>query len=114
MPYISTHVTMPLSKEKEIVLKEKLGQAIALIPGKSERWLMTEFQDNCRLYFQGKNDEAIAFIEVKAVGDIAPEAAEKLTAAICDMLQTELDIAPNHVYVKYESTDLWGWNGFNF
>ena len=35
MPYISTHVSLPLSKNKELTLKEKLGQAIALIPGKS-------------------------------------------------------------------------------
>ena len=114
MPYISTHITTPLSKNAEISLKEKLGKAIALLPGKSERWLMVEFQDNCRLYFQGKNDAPVAFVEVKAVGAIAPEASEKLTAAICDMLEEELSISPDHVYIKYESTDLWGWNGVNF
>ena len=70
MPYISTHVSTSLPREKEISIKEKLGKAIELIPGKSEQWLMVEFRDDCRLYFRGKNDQPAAFVEVKALGNI--------------------------------------------
>jgi hypothetical protein len=40
MPYINTKLSTSLSKEKETALKEQFGKAIALIPGKSESWLM--------------------------------------------------------------------------
>lgn len=114
MPYISTHVSTPLPKTREERIKEALGRAIQLIPGKSEAWLMTEFQDHCRLYFRGKDDVPTAFVEVKAYGSLEAASAEALTAAICEILKAELGIAPDHVYVKYEACQLWGWNGGNF
>jgi len=114
MPYISTHVSTSLPPEKEISIKEKLGKAIELIPGKSEQWLMVEFRDDCRLYFRGKNDQPAAFVEVKALGNITDDASEKLTAAICGILYEELNISQDHIYVKYETTRQWGWNGMNF
>ena len=40
MPFISTKTNVNVSKEKEVELKERLGQAISIIPGKSENWLM--------------------------------------------------------------------------
>ena len=39
MPLITAKTSVEISKEKEVVLKEKLGKAIELI-GKSESWLM--------------------------------------------------------------------------
>ena len=40
MPFISTKTNVTVTKEKETQLKERLGQAISIIPGKSESWLM--------------------------------------------------------------------------
>ena len=34
MPFISTKTNVKISEEKETQLKERLGQAIAIIPGK--------------------------------------------------------------------------------
>lgn len=89
------------------------GKAIALIPGKSESWLMLSFEDNCRLYFKGKNDQPTAFVEVKLFGKASGEAYNKMTAAITDILKQQLNIQPDHIYVKYEETAHWGWNGNN-
>ena len=55
MPFINAKVSVAISQEQEKQLKERLGQAIAVIPGKSEQWLMTGFQDNYHLYFRGDN-----------------------------------------------------------
>ena len=68
MPFINSKVSVSISQEKEEELKTRLGQAIALIPGKSEAWLMTGFEDNCHLYFRGDNSQPTAFIEVKVYG----------------------------------------------
>lgn len=113
MPFISTKVNVKITKEKEEALKSGLGKAIEQIPGKSEHWLMLSFEDECRLWFQGNNQESIALVEVKVFGKATAESYEKATAAITDLLHTELDIKPSNIYVKYEEVAYWGWNGSN-
>ena len=50
MPYIQTRTNCGIDKEKEIRIKERLGEAIRIL-GKSEDWLMVEFVPNCNLFF---------------------------------------------------------------
>lgn len=114
MPFINSKVSVSISQEKEEELKTRLGQAIALIPGKSEAWLMTGFEDNCHLYFRGDNSRPIAFIEVKVYGKENPSAFDALTAEITKIFNEVLGIAPDAIYVKYEAVANWGWNGSNF
>ena len=40
MPFIGSKITVKISKEKEEIVKKRLGEAIKLIPGKSETFLM--------------------------------------------------------------------------
>ena len=114
MPMISTKTTTSITAEQELILKEKLGKAIEILPGKTETWLMLGFEDNCRLWFRGDNSKALAYVEVSALGKISYEASEKLTAEICDILKTVLGIDGDGVYVKYEETDKWGFDSTNF
>ena len=114
MPFINSRISVTVSEEKEQILKARLGKAIELIPGKSEAWLMTGFQDNYHLYFRGSNEEPMAFIEVKVYGKENPDAFDALTGEICKIYQEVLGISPNHIYVKYEAVSNWGWNGGNF
>ena len=114
MPMIQTKTTVEISKEQELKLKSELGKAIAILPGKSESWLMVSFEDNCRMYFKGSDANPLAFVEVKVFGKINPAAADSLTAKICDIFDEVLGIAPSGVYVKYEEVSMWGWNGGNF
>lgn len=114
MPMISTKTTTKITAEQELILKEKLGKAIEILPGKTETWLMLGFEENCRLWFRGDNSKPLAYVEVSALGKISPDSAEKLTAEICDILKTVLGIEGDGVYVKYEETDKWGFDGGNF
>ena len=114
MPFINAKVNVPISSAQETELKSRLGEAITLLPGKSERWLMVGFEDNYHLYFQGEKSDPIAFVEVKLFGGSNPAAFEKLTAAISEIFGDVLDIAADHIYVCYVPTSDWGWNGGNF
>lgn len=114
MPFINSKVTVSMSEEKKETIKSRLGQAISIIPGKSENWLMVGFEDNYDLYFQGNNKSASAFIEVKIFGSASKAAYDELTGEICMIYNEELGIAPNRIYVKYEEVSNWGWNGGNF
>jgi phenylpyruvate tautomerase PptA (4-oxalocrotonate tautomerase family) len=53
-------------------------------------------------------------VEVKVFGKENPSAFEALTAEICKIFGEVLNIAPDHIYVKYEAVSNWGWNGGNF
>jgi len=114
MPMIIVKASTPIAPAQEVRLKEKLGQAIALVPGKSEAHLMLAFEDNARLYFGGQNDKPLAYVEVNCLGKSTRGAYCDLTAAICSMLKDELDVDPTGVYVKYDELTHWGWNGTNF
>lgn len=114
MPYISTKTNVTITNEKEVLLKEKLGKAIELIPGKSENWLMCSFEGEQSLYFKGDGSSGIAFIEVKIFGKSSQEAYTSLTKKITEIVSAELLISPDKIYVKYEEVSVWGWNGTNF
>jgi phenylpyruvate tautomerase PptA (4-oxalocrotonate tautomerase family) len=114
MPYISTKTNVEISKEKEVTIKEKLGKAIALIPGKSENWLMCAFEDQVSMFFKGDGDCNIAFIEVKIFGKSTSDAYLALTKKITEIISEELSVEADKIYVKYEEVSVWGWNGMNF
>ena len=114
MPYIDSKVSVKISESQEKELKERLGAAIALIPGKSEQWLMTGFEDEYHLYFRGDNSEPIAFVEVKVFGSEKSTAFNALTGEICKIYNEVLGIAKDRIYIKYEAVSNWGWNGSNF
>ena len=113
MPFINTKVTTTITKEKEEILKAELGKAITLI-GKGEAYLMLGFEDNCRLWFQGNQQGDTAYVEVALLGSVTKENAGKLTSAICDIMERELSISSDRVYVKFSETDVWGFNNIVF
>lgn len=113
MPFINTRTSAEISKEQEAQLKEKMGKAISLI-GKSESWLMLNFEDNCRLYFKGDNSKDMAILEVALFGKATDSQYDALTEDLTNNVSSVLNIDPSCIYVKYEEVDHWGYNGFNF
>jgi phenylpyruvate tautomerase PptA (4-oxalocrotonate tautomerase family) len=75
---------------------------------------MLSFEDQSSMYFKGLSDKGIAFVEVKLFGKASSDAYNKLTNAITIILEKELDINPDCIFVKYEEVSNWGWNGNNF
>ncbi len=114
MPFIDSKVSVKVTTEQEEELKRRLGQAISLIPGKSEQWLMAGFQDGYHLWFRGDNSKPMAFIEVHLFGGPDKAAFSKMTAEVTKIFGEVLGIAPDHIYIKYSTTTDWGWNGGNF
>lgn len=113
MPYIDLKTNVAVSEEKKTALKSALGQAITLLPGKSEQWLMVGIQPAYDLWFQG-SDAPAAMIHVEVLGGADPAAYEKMSGALCRICAEELGLPQNRVYVCYSETENWGWNGSNF
>lgn len=114
MPFINSKISVKITKEQEETIKKKLGEAIKLIPGKSESWLMVGFEEEYSLYFKGEKSEKIAFVEVKIYGKADSLVYNKMTKAICDIYMEVLNIPSDKIYVAYQEISNWGWNGSNF
>ncbi len=114
MPFINSKISTKISDAQEKEIKTRLGEAIAILPGKSESWLMVGFEPEYRLYFKGSNSEPLAYVEVSVYGNEDPAGFERLTGKICEIFKDVLGIKPENVYVKYDATKNWGWNGSNF
>lgn len=113
MPYIETKTSVPIPPETREILKTRLGQAIALLPGKSEQWLMLSFADSQAMYFQGDGEKPCAFLSVKILGTADRSAYDILTPELTGIIHSVLGIPEDRVYVQYEETPTWGWNGRN-
>ena len=113
MPCIQIKTSVSISSDQEMHIKNRLGKAIEVIPGKSEAWLMVTLAEDVHIWFKGTNKPA-AFVEVSVYGRENAQAFNALTAAICDILNDELNIPADRIYVKYDATAHWGWNGGNF
>jgi phenylpyruvate tautomerase PptA (4-oxalocrotonate tautomerase family) len=114
MPFIDLKTTVKITEDKEKELIREFGEKIALLPGKTEDWLMLNFTDGCRMAFRGTTEPDIAYIEVKLLGASTDEAYENLTAAITETVSKTLNVPSDRIYVKYEEISTWGYNGANF
>lgn len=114
MPFIHTRTNVKITKEQEISLKEQFGKAISLIRGKSESWLMLEFDDECKMYFRGDGHTPCAMVDVSLYGGASPDEYDALTEKITEVIFHELNIGKGQIYIKYNEIEYWGYNGHNF
>lgn len=113
MPFIEVKTNQKLTEEKKEQIKSKLGLSISILH-KPESFLMIGFVDNESLFFAGKELEKGAFVSVSLFGSADPSSCSKMTASICKILEEEIQIPGNCVYVAYYPVANWGWNGNNF
>lgn len=114
MPYIKTTTTQKITDRQKQELKEALGTAIELIPGKSEAWLMLAFEDGVTMAFKGDMTTPAAMVEVDIFGSTTSSAYDALTAEICRIISLHIGVPSDRIYVKYRECNRWGYNGFNF
>ncbi len=115
MPCIQIKSNVTVDQKAADTIRETLGRAIACFPGKSEEWLLLSIEDQCRMYFGGSSGRPIAMTEVKILGDhVDRRAAEAMTKEVTRVLGATLGVAPRDMYIKYEASPDWGWNGKNF
>ncbi|MDO5292079.1 MAG: phenylpyruvate tautomerase MIF-related protein [bacterium] len=113
MPFINMKTNVAVSEQTKEAIKTDFGHAITAIPGKSEDWLMVGLEPDSSLWFKGTKDPA-AMVEVSIFGNATPADYEKLTKAICKVVETHLNVSPSRTYVKYSEISEWGWNNKNF
>lgn len=111
MPFINTKTNVTISASQRETMKSRLGSDIQDI-GKTESWLMLGFEDEVPMYFKG-SDAPCAMVEVSLFGKASAQAYDTFTGHITNIVNEELGVAPDRIYVKYAETPYWGWNGRN-
>ena len=111
MPFIKSKVSCAMTEAQQAELKSRFGKAIELIPGKTEDYLLLEFEDNCHLWLRGEQDEPIAYIEAAVFGSEGHQGYDAFTAEITGAFSRVLGISPDRVYIKYEDITAWGVGG---
>jgi phenylpyruvate tautomerase PptA (4-oxalocrotonate tautomerase family) len=110
MPYIEVKTNAPMTEQTSSRVKSKLGEAISIVAGKSENWLMTSFTGWVDMSFGGTNKRC-AMVEVAMYGGGRREECNALCAKVTEVISNELGISPDRIYVKFEMAENWGWNG---
>lgn len=113
MPFIQTRTNCKVDKLKQEAIKARLGEAVINIK-KNESWLMLEFVPECDMYFAGKDDQVMAYVDIKLYGACNPSDYDNMTVEVTKILNEELGIAPNLIYVSYAEFNNWGYGGHNF
>ena len=111
MPFIKVKVNCQISDEQEHELKSRMGKAIEQIPGKSEEYLLLEFEDKSRLWLRGENLEPMVYIEAAIFGSEKHTGYPAFSAEVTTILQDILGIAPENCYIKYEDITAWAVGG---
>ncbi len=114
MPFIQVKTNAALDAAKKLAVENGLSDAISLIPGKSDRYLMVAVEDELSMMFHRDSESKMAMVEVKIFGSSTKSAYEKLTAAICETLEREAGIDGSCCYVKFEEVKYWGYDSFMF
>lgn len=72
-------------------------------------------RDNVTMTMGGASTPA-ALVSVKSIGGLSRSINQKLSAEICQMLNNELGIAGNCIYLTFEEIPAthWGWNSSTF
>jgi len=96
-------------------VEPKLAALLAEHTGKDGKWVMTSARFGERMTFGG-SDAPCAYLEVKNLGGFSADAARALSAAIAELLETELGVPKERVYLEMADPprELFGWNGKTF
>lgn len=114
MPYLKISTNQPMGEAKRENLLQQASSQVAERLGKSEKYVMVELSFNPAMTFAGTT-RPCAYVEMKSIGLVDTRTTE-LSAAICKLLQTEMDISPERTYIEFMDVPrkLWGWNSRTF
>lgn len=112
MPFIRTTTNKEITKEQELNIKAKFGEAISVL-GKSENWLMLEFSPQTHMYFKGGEEDCV-YIDIKLYGKASADQYNQMTNLVSNIVSNELNVPVSNIYVSYIEIENWGWNGNNF
>ncbi len=114
MPYLKLSTNVSLSESQIPDLLQQFSQLLAQKTAKPAHYVMIEIAANQTMLFAG-NSQPLAYLECKSIG-LSIAQTKSLAAAICQLLEKQLAIASERIYIEFSdaAADYWGWNGSTF
>jgi len=116
MPLIELDTSCEVAEvSKKQALVAGLSRLAAEGAGKPEQYVMACVRDGVAMVMSGQAGPC-ALVTVKAVGGLNKSVNQGLASKITQMLQKELAIPPERVYITFEELDAghWAWKGKTF
>ena len=110
---LTTNQEMATTEARADFLRQASAQLAELL-GKPEAYCMVTLDTGASLLFAG-TDEPAAFAELASLG-LPADATKRLSAALCDLVQEGLGVAPGRVYIHFQDVErpMWGTNRTTF
>jgi len=114
MPLLALQTSVRLTNQQRYNLLAPLSQIVAECIGKPERYVMVTVSEAAML--MGGAEGPAAYADVRSIGGLNGAVNRKLSERLCALLQEQLDIPPDRVYLGFTSVSAenWGWNGGTF
>jgi len=112
MPYLKVKTNLDI--ESKIDFMKRASKLLSTELGKPEQYIMISLEPKSDMLFAG-SDLPTAYMELKSIG-LPQNKTPRISEALCDFLQEELNIPSNRVYIEFANADgrLWGWNKSTF
>lgn len=112
MPLLNIHTNVSVADKTAFALRASAYTAKAI--GKPESYVMVQLEDERTLVFAG-SDQPAAYLELKSIG-LPEQRTAELSAALCELISTELGINGNRIYIEFSNAarHMWGWDGATF
>jgi phenylpyruvate tautomerase len=96
-------------------MAKSLSRLAAEWIGKPEQYVMACVQDNVTMTMAGETGPC-ALVTVKSIGGLSKSVNQTLTGRLCQMLQEELAIPTDRIYVTFQelAPTHWGWDRHTF
>ncbi|MDR0853729.1 MAG: hypothetical protein LBN34_05115 [Clostridiales Family XIII bacterium] len=111
MPLIKVSTSLTLEKSQKDSIKSKLGEAISIIPGKSEGVLMIDISDGHTIYFHGEELPKAAHVTVDLYGTADFDVKAEFTEKVFEILKETADLAAGEVFIRIGEYPVWGAGG---
>lgn len=114
MPLLTIHTNQVLTDENRLALLNHVSSAVADLLGKPEDYVMVSVQDKQALIFAG-SEAPCALLALKSLA-LAEEKTADYSAALCTIINQQLDIPADRIYIEFgnPARHMWGWNNRTF
>lgn len=114
MPLLALKTSARLSNQQRHDLLAPLSKIVAECIGKPERYVMILVGEDAMM--MAGDESPAAYADIRSIGGLNREVNRKLSERVCGLLQEQLGIPPDRVYLGFAnvSAENWGWNEGTF
>jgi phenylpyruvate tautomerase PptA (4-oxalocrotonate tautomerase family) len=114
MPLLTLQTSARLSNQQRHDLLAPLSKIVSEGIGKPERYVMVTVTEQAMM--MAGSEQPAAFADIRSIGGLNRDVNRKLSERICALLQDQLGIPPDRVYLGFASVSAenWGWDSGTF